>query len=117
VFQVELDGESQRVDSFSAVDNTCKVGYKKENLLDKQHDMVVTTLGPSPQAPRADSGGTVNIENIMYVFCLLCVGLRFEFVCFAESQRKTCSLYFLWPCLSSSIGIISLSCLRGWFGL
>jgi hypothetical protein len=107
VFQVDLDGESQQVDSFSAVDNTCKVGYKKENLVDKQHDMVITTLGPSPQAPQAASDGTVNIENIMYVFCLLYVWprLRAEPVCFAESQRKTCNLY-LWPSLSFSIGTV-----------
>jgi hypothetical protein len=74
VFQVELDGESQQVDSFSAVDDTCKVGYKREHLEDKQHDMVITTLGPSPQAPQANSDGTLDIENIMYVvFCFCCV--------------------------------------------
>jgi hypothetical protein len=70
VFRVELDGEVEEVDSFEAVDNTCKVGYQKENLEDKQHNMIITTLGPSPQAPQAD--GTLDIENIMYAFCLLC---------------------------------------------
>jgi len=72
VFRVELDGESQEVDSFSAVDDTCKIGYKKENLADKQHTMIITTLGPSPQAPQTDGDATVDIENIMYVFRLSC---------------------------------------------
>jgi hypothetical protein len=94
VFQVELDGESQQVDSFSAVDDTCKVGYKKENLEDKQHDMVITTLGPSPQAPRPDSDGTVDIENIMYVVFYFC-GLVSGSMCSQSHNAKpaACTIF------------------------
>ena len=66
VFSVELDGEAEKVDSFAMVDNTtCKVGYQKEGLENKEHNMIITSLGASPQAPQ--TAGTLDVENIMYV--------------------------------------------------
>jgi hypothetical protein len=72
---VELDGEleTNQLDSYAA-DTNCKVGYSKEGLENKPHSIVITSLGPSPQAPVTSPGG-LDIENIMFVFCELALGV------------------------------------------
>ena len=66
LYSVELDGETTQLDSYAADTSTCKVGYSKQGLENKLHSIVVTTLGPSPQAP-STSAGVLDIENIMLV--------------------------------------------------
>jgi hypothetical protein len=69
LYSVELDGETTQLDSYAADTTSCKVGFAKEGLENKQHSIVITTLGPSPQAP-VTSPGVLDIENIMLVFFL-----------------------------------------------
>ena len=68
LFSVEIDGELEvdELDSFSAESALCKVGYSKESLENKDHIIVIETVGPSPQAPETSEGG-LNVEGIMLV--------------------------------------------------
>ena len=55
-----------QLDSFSSDSESCKVGYLKEGLENKEHTIVVESIGPSPQAPETSEGG-LDVESILSV--------------------------------------------------
>jgi hypothetical protein len=66
LFSVQFDGELEvdQLDSFSPDSGTCKVGYSKEGLENKEHTIVVETIGPSPLASEESQGG-LDVEGIV----------------------------------------------------
>jgi len=68
-YSTTIDDSTTNHDSFSASSAVCDIGFKRENLENKQHVIVVKTLGVSPQAPVGSTGG-LDFEGLMCVYSL-----------------------------------------------
>jgi hypothetical protein len=67
VFVVVLDGVQTKIDGFaSSSDDSCSYTWSQTQLAAGFHNLTVSLVGPSPQAPIA-SDGSFELNNIQYV--------------------------------------------------
>jgi hypothetical protein len=76
VFVVVLDGVQTKIDGFSDTnEDSCSLTYSKTGLAAGIHNLTISYVGPSPQAPTA-SDGTFQLNSIQYVsFALISYSL------------------------------------------
>jgi hypothetical protein len=69
VFVAVLDGIQTKIDGYSAsADESCSYTFSQSQLTAGFHNLTVSLVGPSPQAPMASDGdGAFQLNDIQYV--------------------------------------------------